>query len=80
MIIRFKFMTKPGKQFMTCKVVYAEIRKLFEENGIEFADHRVTVHDAEDDEGSTAIDRPNVAAADARVAMQANTGEAPEGR
>ena len=80
MIIRVKFMTKPGEKFMTRKVVYAEIRKLFEENGIEFAHQRVTVHVAEDDEGSTAIDRPNVAAAGARAAMQANTGEAPEGR
>ena len=80
MIIRVKFMTKPGEQFMTRKVVYAEIRKLFEENGIEFAHQRVTVHVAEDDEGSTASDRPNVAAAGARAAMQGNAGDVPEGR
>jgi len=80
MIIRVKFMTKPGEQFMTRKVVYAEIRKLFEENGIEFAHQRVTVHVAEGDEGSTASDRPNVAAAGARAAMQENAGDAPDGR
>jgi len=79
MIIRVKLMTKPGEQFMTRKVVYAEIRKLFD-IGIEFAYQRVTVHVAEGDEGSTASDRPNVAAAGARAAIQGNAGDAPEGR
>lgn len=74
MIIRVKFMTKPGEQFMTRKVVYAEIRKLFEENGIEFAHQRVTVHVAEDDDGT---DRPKAAAAGAQAAMRGNAGEAP---
>lgn len=68
MIIRVKFMTKPGEQFMTRKVVYAEIQKLFDENGIEFAHQRVTVHVAEDDPGSTAADRTAVAAAGAQTA------------
>lgn len=68
MIIRVKFMTKPGEQFMTRKVVYAEIQKLFDENGIEFAHQRVTVHVAEDDPGSTAAGRPAVAAAGAQAA------------
>ncbi|MFT5485973.1 MAG: small-conductance mechanosensitive channel [Alphaproteobacteria bacterium] len=68
MIIRVKFMTKPGEQFMTRKVVYAEIQKLFDENDIEFAHQRVTVHVAEDDPGSTAADRPAVAAAGAQAA------------
>lgn len=72
MIIRVKFMTKPGEQFMTRKVVYAEIRKLFEENGIEFAHQRVTVHVAEDDKESAA------AAAGAQVAGMAGTS--PDGK
>lgn len=43
MIIRVKFMTKPGDQFVTRKVVYAAIRELFEREGIRFANKEVTV-------------------------------------
>ncbi|MGZ0247967.1 MAG: mechanosensitive ion channel family protein, partial [Alphaproteobacteria bacterium] len=78
MIIRIKFMTKPGEQFMTRKVVYAEIHKLFEENDIKFAHQRVTVHVDEDDTGSTAIDRPAVAAAGAQALGLA--GARPDGK
>ena len=78
MIIRVKFMTKPGEQFMTRKVVYAEIRKLFEENGIEFAHQRVTVHVAEDETGSTASGHPAAAAAGAQAAGLAGAG--PDGK
>ncbi|CAN0415775.1 unnamed protein product, partial [Discosporangium mesarthrocarpum] len=78
MIIRVKFMTKPGEQFMTRKVVYAEIRKLFEENDIEFAHQRVTVHVAEDETGSTGSDRPAAAAAGAQAAGLAGAG--PDGK
>jgi small-conductance mechanosensitive channel len=43
MIIRVKFMTRPGDQWTTRKLVYSEIRQLFEENGIKFAHKDVTV-------------------------------------
>ena len=43
MIIRVKFMTKPGEQFVTRKVVYESIRELFEREGIKFAHKEVTV-------------------------------------
>lgn len=43
MIIRVKFMTKPGDQFIARKVIYAEIRELFEREGITFAHREVTV-------------------------------------
>ncbi len=43
MIIRVKFMTKPGDQFVARKVIYAEIRELFEREGINFAHREVTV-------------------------------------
>ena len=43
MIIRVKFMTRPGDQWTTRKLVYAEIRQLFEQNGIKFAHKEVTV-------------------------------------
>lgn len=43
MIIRVKFMTRPGDQWTTRKLVYSEIRKLFEQNGVKFAHKEVTV-------------------------------------
>ncbi|KIN63429.1 Mechanosensitive ion channel family protein [Sulfitobacter noctilucicola] len=43
MIIRVKFMTKPGDQWVIRKRVYEEIRTLFEQNGINFAHREVTV-------------------------------------
>ncbi|MBL4890696.1 MAG: mechanosensitive ion channel family protein [Rhizobiaceae bacterium] len=61
MIIRVKFMAKPGDQFIMRKHVYAEIRDLFEREGIKFAHKEVTVRIAEeptrklDDIAKTAI-------------------------
>ncbi len=49
MIVRVKFMTKPGDQFDVRKVVYQRIRELFEQNGIRFAHREVTVRIADDD-------------------------------
>ncbi len=43
MIIRVKFMTKPGDQWMVRKRVYEDIRALFEREGIKFAHREVTV-------------------------------------
>lgn len=43
MIIRVKFMTKPGGQWMTRKRVLQDIRALFEREGIKFAHREVTV-------------------------------------
>ena len=43
MIIRVKFMTKPGEQFVTRKVVYEAIQDLFAREGIHFAHKEVTV-------------------------------------
>ncbi|MEW9921608.1 mechanosensitive ion channel family protein [Marimonas sp. MJW-29] len=43
MIIRVKFMTKPGDQWVIRKRVYAEIRAIFEREGIKFAHREVTV-------------------------------------
>jgi moderate conductance mechanosensitive channel len=47
MIIRVKFMTKPGDQWVTRKIVYQEIRALFEREGIRFANKEVTVRIAD---------------------------------
>ena len=43
MIIRVKYMTKPGEQFVTRKVVYESIQDLFAREGIHFAHKEVTV-------------------------------------
>lgn len=43
MIVRVKFMTRPGDQFVTRKVIYAAIRELFQREGIHFAHREVTV-------------------------------------
>lgn len=47
MIIRVKFMTKPGDQWLVRKKVYQEIRELFAREGIKFAYREVTVRLAE---------------------------------
>lgn len=47
MIIRVKFMTKPGDQWLVRKKVYQEIRELFAREGINFAHREVTVRLAE---------------------------------
>jgi len=41
MIIRVKFMTKPGDQWLVRKRVFQEIRDLFEANDIKFAHREV---------------------------------------
>ncbi|MEH6442499.1 MAG: mechanosensitive ion channel domain-containing protein [Oceanospirillaceae bacterium] len=43
MIIRVKFMTKPGDQWVIRKTVYAKLRELFLQEGIRFAHREVTV-------------------------------------
>lgn len=48
MIIRVKFMTKPGDQWLVRKKVYQDIRELFAREGIRFAHREVTVRLADD--------------------------------
>jgi small-conductance mechanosensitive channel len=43
MIVRGKFMAKPGTQFSIRKEIYSRVQMAFQENGIEFAHRRVTV-------------------------------------
>ena len=66
MIIRVKFMTKPGDQFVTRKVVYASIRDLFEQEGIRFASKEVTVRLAEEPSKPLTEDEKSAIAAAAR--------------
>ena len=43
-VIRGKFMAKPGKQFLIRRAVFQAVQKAFAEQGIRFADRRVTVN------------------------------------
>ena len=65
MIIRVKFMTKPGDQWLVRKKVYEEIRQLFEANGVKFAHREVTVRlaDGQKAEELSEEDRKAVTAA-----------------
>jgi hypothetical protein len=44
MVMRVKYKTIPGEQFVIRKEVYRLIREAFEEEGIEFAHRNVTVY------------------------------------
>jgi small-conductance mechanosensitive channel len=69
MIIRVKFMTKPGDQWVIRKRVYEEIRELFEREGIKFAHREVTVRlaDGKVDELSEEQKKTVTAAAQASI-------------
>jgi moderate conductance mechanosensitive channel len=68
MIIRVKYMTRPGDQWATRKVVYAAIRELFQREGIRFASREVTVRLAEEPrQPMTPTQREAVGAAVRRV-------------
>ncbi|MBX2880527.1 MAG: mechanosensitive ion channel [Granulosicoccus sp.] len=64
MIVRVKFMAKPGDQWVIRKRVYQEIRDLFEREGIRFAHREVTVRIAtEAAENLTDVQKQALAAA-----------------
>ncbi|MEO1198775.1 MAG: mechanosensitive ion channel family protein [Pseudomonadota bacterium] len=65
MIVRVKFMTKPGDQFTLRRVVYHRVRQLFEQEGIEFASREVRVRlaDENDDEPRQVTEQEKLLAA-----------------
>ncbi len=69
MIIRVKFMARPGDQWVLRKRVYQEIRDLFAREGIKFAHKEVTVRLAEGD-GSNLTEQQKQAIAGAAIAAQ----------
>ncbi|MCY6379536.1 mechanosensitive ion channel family protein [Hoeflea prorocentri] len=70
-VVRGKFMAKPGKQWMIRKDVYARVQKIFAENGIEFARREVRVKMPETEDGAEAGDQNTAAAAaEAAIAQQ----------
>ena len=63
LVLRAKFMSKPGKQFMIRKEAYIQVQNAFAEHGIEFA--RPEVHVVLDDDEDDAGDKERAAAAGA---------------
>jgi small-conductance mechanosensitive channel len=67
MIMRIKFKTIPGQQFIIRKEVYRRVQEAFREAGIEFAHRNVTVYlppeteSAKPDENSESKDKPATA-------------------
>ncbi|SET72524.1 mechanosensitive ion channel family protein [Oceanicella actignis] len=66
MIIRVKYMTRPGDQWTTRKLVYQKIRELFEKEGIRFAAREVTVRLPDLPAGAADEERARIAGAAAR--------------
>ena len=69
MIIRVKFMTRPGDQWLVRKRVYEEIRALFEREGIRFAHREVTVRLADGKVDALTPDQRQAVAAAARATL-----------
>jgi small-conductance mechanosensitive channel len=67
MIMRIKFKTVPGQQFIVRKEVYKRVQEAFREAGIEFAHRNVTVYlppetdSAKSEEESESKDKPSTA-------------------
>ena len=71
MIIRVKFMTRPGDQWTLRNKVFARIRELFEREGIKFAHREVTVRIADHEAGQPLSEaEKEAAAAAARSAVE----------
>ncbi|MFK7877366.1 MAG: mechanosensitive ion channel family protein [Paracoccaceae bacterium] len=81
MIIRVKFMTRPGDQWLARKRVYEEIRALFEREGIKFAHREVTVRlaDGEEAKNLTPAQKDSVIAAAEAAIEDEDIQDAPAG-
>ncbi len=75
LVIRGKFMAKPGKQFMARKEIYNSVQRAFAEAGIRFADRRVTVQIAENEPLTPNERRRAIEAGAASAIAAANAGE-----
>jgi small-conductance mechanosensitive channel len=79
MIIRVKFMTKPGDQWLVRKKVYEEIRVLFEREGIKFAHREVTVRLAGDNVDDLTEEQKRDIAAAAHASIEEDLIEGDDG-
>ncbi|MEL7165533.1 MAG: mechanosensitive ion channel domain-containing protein [Pseudomonadota bacterium] len=77
MVIRGKFMAKPGKQFMIRKEIFNRVKAAFAENGIDFArrEVRVALSEPGDREELSEEDRSAIAAAASQAVQQQHTEE-----
>jgi small-conductance mechanosensitive channel len=87
MIMRVKFKTIPGEQFVVRREVYRMMQESFRENGIEFAHRNVTVYLPPEDkdtttgeglEGGASAGRPDKKLAEAAAAAGAAAIQAEE--
>lgn len=78
MIIRVKFMTKPGGQWLIRKRVFQEIRDLFAREGIKFAHREVTVRLADGDVNNLTDAQKEAVAAAAQSALMDEEEAEPE--
>ena len=81
MIIRGKFMAKPGRQFVLRKEIYNRVKKAFEENGIDFArrEVRIAIPGLEHAEGDlTDAQKEAIAEGAALAAQDAIEAQTPE--
>ena len=78
MIMRVKFMTRPGDQWVIRRTVFAKIRELFEKNGIKFAHREVTVRVADPEKPGELSERERKAVtAASRAVIDAEPAGAP---
>ena len=77
MILRVKFMTRPGEQWVIRKRIYAEIRELFEREGIKFAHREVTVHLAEEGAPPLTEEQKKAIAGAVRPTLDPQPGDRP---
>lgn len=72
MVIRGKFMAKPGTQFTIRKEIFNRVNKAFEENGIDFArrEVRVALPGLDDTDKLTDEDKASIAAAATQAAQE----------
>jgi len=78
MVVRGKFMAKPGKQFTIRKEVFVRVQKAFEEAGIPFARKQVMVHiPGLDKDNSLSDDEVHTVAAAAADAAEEPAVQAP---
>ena len=78
MIVRGKFMAKPGTQFMMRKEIYNRVKAAFDEAGIDFArrEVRVNIPSLEDHDDLTEEDKARISAAAASEAETRDAGAA----
>ena len=80
MVMRVKFKTVPGEQFVIRREVFRMMQEAFRENGIEFAHRNVTVYMPPEEDGTEAgaIGKKGVEAGAAAALAAAQAEEAPK--